>query len=74
MNETTQSPATGPGQTNEPEYETKQELAARLGVSTRTINTLMEQGLPYRRFTGKLLRFHRASADRWLASREIRRA
>jgi excisionase family DNA binding protein len=69
-----QTPATGPGQTIEPEYETKQELATRLGVSTRTINALMEQGLPYRRFTGKLLRFHRVSVDRWLASREIRRA
>lgn len=58
----------------QPDYETKQELADRLGVSTRTINALMERGLPYLRLTGKLLRFSRAAVDRWLAEQEIRRA
>lgn len=57
-----------------PDYESKQELAARLGVSTRSINALMERGLPYLRLTGKLLRFSRATVDRWLAEKEIRRA
>jgi len=65
---------TGAGQETRPEYESKQELAARLGVSTRTIDNLMTQGLPYLKLTGKLVRFPRIPVDQWLADRQVRRA
>jgi excisionase family DNA binding protein len=57
-----------------PEYESKQQLAARLGVSTRTIDNLMTRGLPYLALTGKLRRFPRSTVDAWLRQQEVRRA
>jgi excisionase family DNA binding protein len=56
-----------------PEYETKRQLAARLGVSTRTIDNLMTRGLPYLALTGKLRRFPRPIVDAWLRQQEVRR-
>jgi excisionase family DNA binding protein len=56
-----------------PEYETKQQLAARLGVSTRTVDNLMTRGLPYLALTGKLRRFPRTIVDAWLRQQEVRR-
>jgi excisionase family DNA binding protein len=57
-----------------PEYESKQQLASRLGVSTRTIDNLMVQGLPYLKLTGKLVRFPRPAVNDWLGRQQIRRA
>jgi excisionase family DNA binding protein len=65
--------AASPEHKTAPEYETKQELAARLGVSTRTIDNLMTRGLPYLALTGKLRRFPRATVDAWLRQQEVRR-
>jgi excisionase family DNA binding protein len=56
-----------------PEYESKLQLAARLGVSTRTIDNLMTRGLPYLALTGKLRRFPRITVDAWLRQQEVRR-
>jgi excisionase family DNA binding protein len=56
-----------------PDYETKRQLAARLGVSTRTIDNLMVRGLPYLALTGKLRRFPRTIVDAWLRQQEVRR-
>jgi excisionase family DNA binding protein len=66
-------PAARPERRAAPEYESKQELAARLGVSTRTIDNLMTRGLPYLALTGKLRRFPRVSVDAWLQRQEVRR-
>jgi excisionase family DNA binding protein len=68
------TPAAGSGQNNPPDYETKAELARRLGVSERTIANLMGRGLPYLALTGKLRRFPRRAVDDWLASQQVRRA
>jgi hypothetical protein len=38
-------PETGAGHANPKEYESKRELAARLGVSVRTIDNLLARGL-----------------------------
>ena len=56
------------------DYEDKKQLAARLGVSVRTIDNLLKRGLPYIRLTRKLLRFPRAAVDEWLAERQVRRS
>ena len=71
--ETIQS-GTGASQAREPEYENKRQLAARLGVSVRTIDNLLARGLPHLKLTRKLTRFPRAAVDEWLAGREVRRA
>jgi excisionase family DNA binding protein len=55
------------------DYENKKELAARLGVSVRTIDNLLTRGLPHLKLTRKLTRFPRVSVDQWLAEREVRR-
>lgn len=61
-------PAPGQGQNEAPEYLNKQQLATRLGVSIRTIETLMaERKLPYLRLTRKLVRFPVAEVDACLA-------
>ncbi len=73
MNYGAEQPAPGPGQQMEPEYEDKKQLAARLGVSSRTINNLMDRGLPYLKLTPKLVRFPRAATDEWLAAQRISR-
>ena len=62
------------GQTAEPQYETKQQLATRLGVSVRTIDNLLARGLPHIKLTRKLTRFPRAATDQWLSERQVRRA
>ncbi len=67
---------TGPvgGNSNPKDYESKKELAARLGVSIRTVDNLLARGLPHVKLTRKLLRFPRAVVDGWLLDRQIRRA
>ncbi len=67
-------PVPGTGQIREPEYENKRQLAARLGVSVRTIDNLLVRGLPHLKLTRKLTRFPRAAVDEWLAERQVRRA
>ena len=69
-----QIPDTGAGQVTSPEFENKQQLAARLVVSVRTIDNLLTRGLPYVRLSRKLIRFPRAAVDEWLAERQVRRA
>ena len=61
-------------QTLQREFENKHQLAARLGVSVRTIDNLLKRGLPYIRLTRKLIRFPRAAVDEWLAERQVRRS
>jgi excisionase family DNA binding protein len=75
MNESERTTERGasPAPSAAPEYETRQELAARLGVSTRTIDNLMTRGLPYLALTGKLRRFPRVTVDAWLHQQEVRR-
>jgi excisionase family DNA binding protein len=68
----TASPTTGQGQ-QPPDFESKQQLATRLSVSTRTVDNLMVRGLPYVAITGKLRRFPRAEVDAWLRQFTIRR-
>lgn len=55
------------------DYENKRQLAARLGVSVRTIDNLLTRGLPHIKLTRKLTRFPRAAVDQWLAERQVRR-
>jgi excisionase family DNA binding protein len=55
------------------EYEDKRQLAARLGVSVRTIDNLLARGLPHIKLTRKLTRFPRVAVDEWLAERQVRR-
>lgn len=57
----------------EPEFETKRQLAARLGVSVRTIDNLLARGLPHVKLTRKLTRFPRVPVNEWLAERQVRR-
>jgi excisionase family DNA binding protein len=71
QNETTE-PTSG-GLTQAREYEDKRQLAARLGVSVRTIDNLLVRGLPHLKLTRKLTRFPRAAVDEWLAGRQVRR-
>jgi excisionase family DNA binding protein len=71
---TNQNPETGAGQPQAPDYENKRQLAARLGVSVRTIDNLLTRGLPHLKLTRKLTRFPRAVVDEWLAERQVRRA
>jgi excisionase family DNA binding protein len=73
QNETVQ-PVSGAGLTKEPEYENKQQLATRLGVSVRTIDNLLVRGLPHIKLTRKLIRFPRVPVDEWLAERQVRRS
>jgi len=68
-----EKPAAGSAQTKEPEYETKRQLAARLGVSVRTIDNLLARGLPHVKLTRKLTRFPRVPVNEWLAERQVRR-
>jgi len=65
---------TGAGHSNQKDYESKKELAARLGVSVRTIDNLLTRGLPHIKLTRKLTRFPRVAVDAWLAERQVRRA
>lgn len=75
MNEETQSPPTpGIDPVVPKEYESKKELAQRLGVSIRTIDNLLVRGLPHMKLTRKLTRFPRIPVDQWLSERQVRRA
>jgi excisionase family DNA binding protein len=71
---TNQIPETGAGQPQAREYENKRQLAARLGVSVRTVDNLLTRGLPHCKLTRKLIRFPRAAVDEWLAERQVCRA
>ena len=71
-NDITQPP--GVAQPPAPDYENKRQLAARLGVSVRTIDNLLTRGLPHVKLTRKLTRFPRVAVDDWLATKQIRRA
>lgn len=71
---TNQSSEADAGQPREPEYENKRQLAARLGVSVRTIDNLLKRGLPHLKLTRKLTRFPRVAVNEWLAERQVRRA
>jgi excisionase family DNA binding protein len=53
------------------DYEDKKQLAARLGVSIRTIDNLLTHGLPHIKLTRKLTRFPRVAVDEWLAARQV---
>jgi predicted DNA-binding transcriptional regulator AlpA len=66
--------AAGTSQPEWRDYENKRQLAARLGVSIRTIDNLMVRGLPHIKLTRKLTRFPRRPVDEWLAERQVRRA
>ena len=60
-------PAPASGLTDSPEYLTKQQLATRLGVSTRTIDSLMKaKKLSYLKLTRKLVRFRKDDTDAYL--------
>ncbi len=67
-------PDLGAGQATQPDYENKKQLAARLGVSVRTIDNLLTRGLPHLKLTSKLIRSPRAAVDEWLAERQVSRA
>jgi predicted DNA-binding transcriptional regulator AlpA len=69
-----QNPETGAGLPPAPDYENKKQLAARLGVSVRTIDNLLTRGPPHLKLTRKLTRFPRAVVNEWLAERQVRRA
>ena len=61
-------PEIGAGHHESPDYETKQQVARRLGVSERTIEAMVhEKRLPYIRFTSKILRFPKADVDAYIA-------
>jgi excisionase family DNA binding protein len=71
----TSSPGSGAGRDQQPrDYETKKQLAQRLGISERTVCNLMLRGLPHLKLTRKLTRFPRVAVDEWLADRQIRHA
>ena len=54
--------------TDSPEYLNKRQLADRLGVSTRTIDSLMRaRRIGFLRITRKLVRFRRNEVDGYLA-------
>ncbi len=67
----TQGGPTGIG--SDREFENKRQLAARLGISVRTVDSLLAAGLPYIKLTRKLVRFPRAAVDEWLRQRQISR-
>ena len=71
---TNQIPDTGKDDSDPKDYESKKELAARLGDSVRTIDNLLVRGLPHLKLTRNLTRFPRAAVNEWLAERLVRRA
>ncbi len=62
------------GLREQPDYQNKKQLAAHLGVSSRTVDNLMVRGLPYLKLTHKLSRFPRPAVDDWLVQQQIRRS
>jgi excisionase family DNA binding protein len=62
-------PNTTTGQTNgtDSQYQSKQQIAQRLGVSVRTIESLMAaRKIPFIRISRKLVRFPVAEVDAYL--------
>lgn len=53
-------------------YLTRPELAKRLGISAYIIKQLMNEGLPYLRFSRKTIRFSLESVEAWLLKRQTR--
>ncbi len=50
-----------------PDYETKAQVARRLGVSRRTIDNLMRQRrIPFVKLSSKIVRFPRAEVDDYI--------
>ncbi|HSY29678.1 MAG TPA: helix-turn-helix domain-containing protein, partial [Burkholderiaceae bacterium] len=68
-----QNPEGAEGQPIAPDYENKRQVAARLGVSVRTIDNLLTRGLPHVKLTRRLIRFPRAAVDQWLTERQVSR-
>jgi excisionase family DNA binding protein len=61
-------PDVGPAWSESCEYLDKRQVAHRLGVSVRTIDTLMKaRKVPYLKLTRKLVRFRRQDVDDYLA-------
>jgi excisionase family DNA binding protein len=58
--DTADPPAVHPTQV----YLTKTQIAQHLGVCTRTINNLMNRGLPHVRLGGRLIRFRLADVEK----------
>ena len=51
-----------------PDYETKSQVARRLGVSERTIEAMVhDRRIPFIRLTSRILRFPRAEVDAHIA-------
>ena len=49
----------------------KADVARHLGVSTRTVNRLMQRGLPYRRrFEHSFPRFQLGAVEEWMEGRD----
>jgi excisionase family DNA binding protein len=67
---TNQNHEVGPVQTGPhalPDYETKMQVARRLGVSTRTVDNLMRQRrLPFVKLSSKIVRFPRVEVDDYI--------
>lgn len=60
-------PTSGVGIGAEPEYLTKEQTARWLGVSPRTVDTLLKQRrIPVIRFSNRLIRFPRAAVRQYL--------
>ena len=54
-------------------YETKKQLAARLGLSCRTLNNWMAEGrIPYCKITERVIRFVPQEVDQALAKFTVR--
>ena len=58
---------TGPGLAGSPDYETKAQVARRLGVSERTIDNMMRlRRLPFVKLSNKIVRFPRSEVDDYI--------
>lgn len=52
-----------------PDYETKAQVAHRLGISERTVDNMMKKRLlPFIKLTSKIVRFPKAEVDAYLAA------
>ncbi len=52
-------------------FKTKKEIAEILGVSISTINKYVKQGMPYYKFTHKLIRFKLEEVYEWVEKYQI---
>jgi excisionase family DNA binding protein len=63
----TVEPGPGTGISTSPDYETKSQVARRLGVSRRTVDNLMRQRrLPFIKLSSKIVRFPRNEVDDYI--------